>query len=62
MSASARGTRRVLTNTCALCGAPIGQSCVKGNVSPSYGSSKQKRKPHIVYPETQPSPTNEGTS
>jgi len=51
-----KGRRRELSVECMLCGAAPGQSCVKGHVSLLYGSSKEKRGPHVVYPGQKPFP------
>ncbi len=49
-----KGSRRSLDVECVYCGAAPGKSCVKGHVSPDFGSTKQPRKPHVVYPGQKP--------
>lgn len=53
------GVRRSLTSECMLCGAAPGKQCVKGHVSLLYGSSKNPRGPHVVYPGQKPFPVVE---
>ena len=50
------GKRRELHPECVFCGASPGKSCVKGHVSLLYGSSKDPRGPHVVYPGQKPFP------
>lgn len=57
-----KGSRRSLDVECMLCGAAPGKSCVKGHVSLLYGSSKEPRGPHVVYPGQKPFPIVKSSS